>query len=83
MLCSTDSFAKILSAGNRELLRIIAANAPGSLDEAGAHHRQIQSIAQAENHGRLMGSSALNTASAGASRQSDASLGLKLDRSLT
>jgi predicted transcriptional regulator len=30
---STESFAKILSAGNRELLRIIAENAPGSLDE--------------------------------------------------
>ena len=30
---STESFAKVLSAGNRELLRIIAVNAPGSLDE--------------------------------------------------
>jgi len=30
---STESFAKILSAGNRELLRIIAEKAPGSLDE--------------------------------------------------
>lgn len=30
---STESFAKVLSAGNRELLRIIAENAPGSLDE--------------------------------------------------
>jgi predicted transcriptional regulator len=44
---STESFAKMLSAGNRELLRIIAEKAPGSLDElaqsAGAirhaHHR--------------------------------------------
>ena len=30
---STESFAKVLSAGNRALLRIIAENAPGSLDE--------------------------------------------------
>lgn len=30
---STESFAKVLSAGNRDLLRVIADNAPGSLDE--------------------------------------------------
>ena len=30
---STESFAKVLSAGNRALLRIIAEQAPGSLDE--------------------------------------------------
>ncbi len=30
---STESFAKVLSAGNRELLRIIVETAPGSLDE--------------------------------------------------
>ena len=30
---STESFAKILSAGNRDLLRVIAEQAPGSLDE--------------------------------------------------
>lgn len=30
---STESFAKVLSAGNRELLGIIADKAPGSLDE--------------------------------------------------
>jgi len=30
---STESFAKVLSAGNRELLRFIAEQAPGSLDE--------------------------------------------------
>ena len=30
---STESFAKVLSAGNRELLGIIAEKAPGSLDE--------------------------------------------------
>ncbi len=30
---STESFAKVLSAGNRALLRTIAEQAPGSLDE--------------------------------------------------
>jgi predicted transcriptional regulator len=30
---STESFAKILSAGNRDLLRVIAEQAPASLDE--------------------------------------------------
>jgi len=30
---STESFAKVLSAGNRELLRIIVEQSPGSLDE--------------------------------------------------
>jgi predicted transcriptional regulator len=30
---STESFAKVLSAGNRELLRVIAEESPGSLDE--------------------------------------------------
>jgi predicted transcriptional regulator len=30
---STESFAKVLSAGNRDLLRVIAEKAPGSLDE--------------------------------------------------
>lgn len=30
---STESFAKVLSAGNRALLRVIAEQAPGSLDE--------------------------------------------------
>jgi len=30
---STESFAKVLSAGNRELLSVIAEKAPGSLDE--------------------------------------------------
>src|SRR5689334_5264999 len=29
---STESFAKVLSAGNRDLLRVIAEQAPGSLD---------------------------------------------------
>src|SRR6202521_4302787 len=30
---STESFAKVLSEGNRELLRVIGEKAPGSLDE--------------------------------------------------
>ena len=30
---STESFAKVLSAGNRDLLRMIAEQEPGSLDE--------------------------------------------------
>lgn len=30
---STESFAKVLSAGNRDLLRVITERAPGSLDE--------------------------------------------------
>lgn len=30
---STESFAQILSAGNRELLQVIAEQAPGSLEE--------------------------------------------------
>jgi predicted transcriptional regulator len=30
---STESFAKVLSAGNRELLRVIAEHSPGSLEE--------------------------------------------------
>lgn len=30
---TTESFAKVLSAGNRELLRIIAEERPGSLEE--------------------------------------------------
>jgi predicted transcriptional regulator len=33
---STESFAKVLSAGNRDLLRIIAEKAPGSLEELAA-----------------------------------------------
>jgi predicted transcriptional regulator len=30
---STESFAKVLSAGNRDLLRVIAERSPGSLEE--------------------------------------------------
>jgi len=44
---TTESFAKVLSAGNRELLRVIAEKAPGSLDEL------ARITGHAENHGRL------------------------------
>ncbi len=30
---STETFARLLSAGNRDLLRVIAEQAPASLDE--------------------------------------------------
>ena len=33
---STESFAKVLSAGNRDLLRIISEKSPGSLEELAA-----------------------------------------------
>lgn len=33
---STESFAKVLSAGNRDLLRVIAESAPESLDDLAA-----------------------------------------------
>jgi predicted transcriptional regulator len=33
---STESFAKVLSAGNRDLLRMIAEKSPGSLEELAA-----------------------------------------------
>ncbi len=33
---STESFARLLSAGNRDLLRVIAEKTPGSLDELAA-----------------------------------------------
>ena len=35
---STESFAKVLSAGNRELLRVVVEKTPTSLDEFGAHN---------------------------------------------
>ena len=46
MLCSTDSFAKILSAGNRELLRIIAENA--------AHLTKLARITAKSNLSRML-----------------------------
>ena len=52
---STESFAKVLSAGNRDLLRVIVEQAPGSLDELGPDHRQgeVQPVAHAANDGGL------------------------------
>jgi len=35
---STESFAKVLSAGNRDLLRVIVEQAPGSLDVIESAH---------------------------------------------
>jgi predicted transcriptional regulator len=53
---STESFAKVLSAGNRDLLRIIAERAPGSLDElaelAGRKKSNLsRTLKTMENHG--------------------------------
>jgi predicted transcriptional regulator len=52
---STESFAKVLSAGNRELLRVIAEKAPGSLDELAriTGKGQVQSFPHAADHGGL------------------------------
>lgn len=44
---STESFAKVMSEGNRELLRIIAERHPGSLDElARASGRQKSNLSR-------------------------------------
>ncbi len=52
---STESFAKVLSAGNRELLRIIAERTPQSLDELAALTGRAKSnlVADAQDHGRI------------------------------
>jgi len=51
---STESFAKVLSAGNRELLRIISEAAPGSIEElAQLTGRQVEFVANVEDDGRL------------------------------
>jgi predicted transcriptional regulator len=52
---STESFAKVLSASNRGLLRVIAEKAPGSLDELARNHRQgqVQPLAHAADDARL------------------------------
>jgi len=51
---STESFAKVLSAGNRDLLRVIVEQAPGSLDElARITEGEVQSVAHIEDDGRL------------------------------
>ena len=52
---STESFAKVLSAGNRELLQVIAKEAPSSLDELARITRTAKSnlSGEVEGHGRL------------------------------
>ena len=52
---STESFAKVLSAGNRELLRVIADEGPGVTGGTGGNHRpgRLQSVMHPENHGEL------------------------------
>jgi hypothetical protein len=52
---STESFAKVLSAGNRELLRVIAEKAPPLARRAGPDHRQgqIEPLAHPSDHGGL------------------------------
>ena len=43
---STESFAKVLSAGSRDLLRVFAEKAPGS-------QGQVEPVAHVEDDGRL------------------------------
>jgi predicted transcriptional regulator len=54
---STESFAKVLSAGNRELLRVIAEKASSSVDELarirGSPARPSPTVAHIEDDGRL------------------------------
>ena len=52
---STESFAKVLSAGNRDLLRVIVEQAPGLARRTGADHRQgeVKPVAHAANDGGL------------------------------
>jgi predicted transcriptional regulator len=50
---STESFAKILSARNRELLRVIAEKAPGSLDELAQITGKAKPVTHAAHHGKL------------------------------
>ena len=52
---STESFAKVLSAGNRELLRIISESARGSIEELAklTGRAKIQSVAYVEDDGGL------------------------------
>ena len=51
---STESFAKVLSAGNRELLRVIAEKAPGSLDELARITGKAKSnLSRTADNGRL------------------------------
>ena len=52
---STESFARVLSAGNRDLLRLIAEKAPGSLEELSqlSGRREAESFSHAQDHGQL------------------------------
>src|SRR5260370_33068501 len=52
---STESFAKVLSAGNRELLQVIAKEAPSSLDELARITGRAKSsfFSNVEDHGGL------------------------------
>ena len=61
---STESFAKVLSAGNRDLLRVIVEQAPGSLDELARITGKAKSNRSSTlpTMGRPMASSAWNTA---------------------
>lgn len=49
---SVESFAKVLSQRNRELLATIVREKPGSLTEL-AGPKQVQPVADAEDHGAL------------------------------
>ena len=67
---STESFAKALSAGNRELLRVIAEKVPGSLDELARITGKAKSNLRAHcGPWRATAWSASNAASVAASRQ--------------
>jgi predicted transcriptional regulator len=50
---STESFAKVLSAGNRDLLRIIVEQAPVSTNCAHDRQGEVQPVAHAADDGSL------------------------------
>jgi len=52
---STESFAKLLSAGNRDLLRVIRRAGSGLSRRTGADHGEgeVEPVAHPEDHGRL------------------------------
>jgi hypothetical protein len=50
---STESFAKVLSAGNRDVLRVIAEKAASSLDELARITSKSNLSRNATDHGRL------------------------------
>ena len=66
---STKSFAKVLSAGNRELLRVIAEKSPGSLEELALITGKAKSnLSRTLRTMEATGLSSLNAASAAVSR---------------